>query len=321
MFKLDLKDRKLLYEVDLDSRQSYNQLAKKLGISKDSAIYRLKRLQDEGIISRFHTLIDTGKLGLTSYRLYLKLQNTTPEKEQEIIDFLKSQRIVTWIVSIEDEYDLGMWILTKSVEEINQLWKALIQNYSNLIEKKALTIFTKVIYYTRGYLLEKEKSAEGYPFIMAPNEAELSKTDIEILKLLAPNSRISVVEIANKLGVTAKTVTNRIKLLEKNKVIVGYRTLFDIEKLGYQYFKVHFNLHNLTEEKYKQFRAYLKQHKNVIYDNEVLGGDDIELDVQLKSEEDLRAFINEIKEKYSDIIKNYKHMLFYKEHKFLFFPL
>ena len=108
--------------------------------------------------------------------------------------------------------------------------------------------------------------------------------------------------------------------MEKKKIIIGYRTKFDLEKLGYQYFKVHFNLHNLKEKKENEFKSYLKQNPNIIYDNEVLGGDDLEIEVQVKSLKELREIIKEMKNKFSEIIKNYRYMLFYKEHKFLFFP-
>ncbi|HHE36432.1 MAG TPA: Lrp/AsnC family transcriptional regulator [Candidatus Woesearchaeota archaeon] len=138
---------------------------------------------------------------------------------------------------------------------------------------------------------------------------------------MAPNSRISVLELSRRLNITPKTVTTRIRELEKKKIIIGYRTMFDLEKLGYQYFKLHINLHNVTEEKEKQFRAYVKRHPNIIYDNEVLGGDDFEIEIQVETLNDLRKIIADIKTKFSEIIKNYHYMLFCKEHKFVFLPV
>ncbi|MCD4759599.1 Lrp/AsnC family transcriptional regulator [archaeon] len=321
MFKLDLKDRKILYELDTNSRQSYHEIAKKVGLSKDSIIYRINKLQENGIIKQFHTVIDVGKLGFISFRLYLKLQNTTQKKESEIIEFLKKQKIITWIVSIDGEYDLGMWILTKSIKDTNLLWKEFLKKYRDFIEKRWLTIFTKVSYFPRTYILEKNKNRKELVFITEPQEIKIDDIDIKLLKMLARNSRISILELSEELKITPKTVTSRIKQLEKKKVIIGYRTVFGLDKLGYQYFKIHFNLHNLTEEKEKQFRSYLKLHQNVTYDNEVLGGDDIEIEVQLHTIQDLRNFIEETKNQFADIIKNYKYLLFYKEHKFLFFPV
>ena len=321
MIKLDLKDRKILYELDINSRQSYHKIAKKVGLSKDSVIYRINKLQKAGIIKQFHTVIDVGKLGFISFRLYLKLQNTTPEKEAEIIEFLKNQKMVTWLVSIDGDYDLGMWILTKSIKEINQLWKIFLKKYMDYIDKRWLTLFTKVSYFPRAFILRKKQNPDEYIFITEPEEAKLGETDIEILKLLAPNSRTSILKIAKKLKISAKTASSRIKNLEKNKVIIGYRTMFDLEKLGYQYFKVHFNLHNLTDKKEKEFRSFIKLNPNIIYDNEVLGGDDIEIEIQVKTIQDLRNLLGKIKKQFAEIIKNHKYMVFYKEHKYLFFPL
>ncbi len=320
MLKLDLKDRKLLYELDLDSRQSAHQLARKIGLSKDAIIYRMKKLQEAGIIKQYHTVIDVGKLNLISFRLYLKLQNTTPEKEAEIIEYLKAQSAVAWLVSIDGEYDIGLWILTKTIAEMNLFWKELLQKYRDNIEERQLTIFTKVSYFPRTYLLDKKQNDLEYVFISEPHSTDLDETDLAILQLLAPQARLPVIEIAQKLKVTAKTIATRIRLLEKKKVIVGYRTVFDLEKLGYLYYKVHFNLHNASLQKERQFRQYIKQHPNIVYDNEVLGGDDIEIELQVPSPQEFRTICNEIKREFADIISGYKYMLFYREHKFVFFP-
>lgn len=321
MIELDIKDRKILYELDTNSRQSYHEIAKKVGLSKDSIIYRINKLKESDIIKKFHTLIDVGKLGFISFRLYLKLQNTTPEQESEIIEFIKDQKIVTWCASIDGDYDLGMWILVKSIKEMNLFWKEILKKYTNFIDKRWLTIFTKVSYFSRVYLTGKKQNFDEYIFITEPEERKIDENDIEILKLLALDSRISVLDISQKLKLTPKTVSARIKDLEKRKIIVGYRTMFDLEKLGYQYFKLHINLHNVTEEKQRKFRAFVKQHPNIIYDNEVLGGDDFEIEIQIGTLSEFRAIIDDIKKQFSDIIKSYNHMTIYKEHKFIFFPV
>ena len=320
MIKLDLKNRKLLYELDINSRQSFHELAKKIGLSKDSVIYRIEKLKNDGIIKRFHTIIDVGKLGFISFRLYLKLRNSNPKKENELIEFLKKRGIVTWIVSIDGDYDIGIWILVKNISEMNQLWKSLLKKYSNNIEKRNLTIFTKVSYFPRVYFLDKKSNSDEYVFITEPSEVKFDKIDLEILKLMSGNARVPIIDLADKLKMTTKTISSRIKELESKKIIVGYRTMFDLEKLEEQYFKVFIMTHNVTEQKERDFRLFIKQHPRVIYDNEVLGGADFEIEIQVESLIQLREFLNEMKEKFSDIINNYSTMLFYKEHKYIFFP-
>jgi len=68
--KLGLKDRKILYELDLNSRQSFQKIGKKVRLSKESVFYRIKKLEEEGIIQRYSTMVDVGKLGYTNFRFF-----------------------------------------------------------------------------------------------------------------------------------------------------------------------------------------------------------------------------------------------------------
>ena len=73
--KLDLKDRKILYELDLNARQSDKEIAKKVGISREAVRYRIQKLIDEGYINYFITLLNTMKLGFYWYRTFFKFQS------------------------------------------------------------------------------------------------------------------------------------------------------------------------------------------------------------------------------------------------------
>ena len=77
MVKLDIKDRKILYHLDFDSRQSYRSLGKKVGLSKDIVALRVKKLQEKGIIKGFFAVVDYAKLGYSLYRIYFTFQDLT----------------------------------------------------------------------------------------------------------------------------------------------------------------------------------------------------------------------------------------------------
>src|SRR3989344_1263206 len=198
MTALDIKDRKILYELDLNCRQSFNALAKKVGLSKDTVRYRIAQLQSLGIIQRFHTVINVSKLGFISFRLYLKFYNTTQNDEEKIISYLKQRKEVAWLVSIDGEYDLGMWILVRSIQEMNIIWKDIHQKFGNHIAKRWLTIMTKVPYYTRAYLLTKKHNDAEFPFITEEEKEEIDPKSWKLLELLAPDARISILELAQK---------------------------------------------------------------------------------------------------------------------------
>lgn len=62
----------------------------------------------------------------------------------------------------------------------------------------------------------------------------MENKDTAILKVLTENSRLSFREIAKKTGISVVTVINRIKEMEKQKIIKRYVPELDYEKLGYE---------------------------------------------------------------------------------------
>ena len=63
MGKIDLKDRKILYCLDLNSRSTLGDIGKKVDLSKNVVAYRIKRLMQMGIIRNFFTVINPFKFG------------------------------------------------------------------------------------------------------------------------------------------------------------------------------------------------------------------------------------------------------------------
>jgi Lrp/AsnC family transcriptional regulator, leucine-responsive regulatory protein len=320
MYKLDLKDRKLLYELDRNSRQTIQQLAKKISLSKDAVKYRINKLKSEGLIKSFTAVVDTGKLGFTSFRIFLKFYHLSPAKEKEILEFLQKNKNLVWLVQVEGNWDINTLFLYKSVEEMNQFWEELLKKYNNYISKREFGIYTNVTYFSRAYFLNKKINDFSMQVISLPKEEKFDTSEIKIIELLSKNARISVIDIAKKIGLTSKTVISKIKKLENNKIILGYRTEFNLEKLGYKYYKVHISNFNATSENIKKIKQYIKENPNIIYHDEVLGGHDLEIEIQVENEDKLRELIEEIKSKFFNIIKEYEILYYFKEYKLRFFP-
>ncbi|MEM7125165.1 MAG: Lrp/AsnC family transcriptional regulator [Chloroflexota bacterium] len=60
----------------------------------------------------------------------------------------------------------------------------------------------------------------------------LDKTDRQIVQLLQDDSNLSNAALSEKLGLKASTVYERVKKLEKRRVITGYIALVDPEAMG-----------------------------------------------------------------------------------------
>ncbi len=63
MFALDDIDRKLLRELLKDSRRSYRDLAKAIGVSAATVINHVQRLESAGVITDYTVMLDHERLG------------------------------------------------------------------------------------------------------------------------------------------------------------------------------------------------------------------------------------------------------------------
>jgi len=318
--KLDLKDRKILYELDLNSRQSFSSIAKKVGLSKNSVIQRVEFLKKEGAIKNFHAWVDFSKLGYMQFRFYFDLKHTTPKKEGEIVDFLKTKKIITWAGQMDGQYNLGAIVVTNNIHEVHVLWDEIMKKYVNYFGARLFTIIASNEYYYKAYLRGNEKNRLSKCVTSSLSNEKLSALDLGVLKMLSADARAPVIQIADKLKVTPKTVIEHIRSLEKRKIIVGYSTVLDLEKIGYQNFKVSFILFGLTPEKIKAFQDYAMANPNIIYDEEVVGGDDYEIEIQTENISEMRKIIEDMKSKFPKIIHEYKILHVFKEHKHIGFP-
>ena len=148
MVKIDLKDRKILYQLDLDCRQSNNQIGKKVGLKRDVVAYRINRMQEEGIIKYFWTVIDTFKLGYNVFRVYFNFQDISKEeKEQLVQDFVDYKN--SWAVSsIAGPIDFSAVIWVKNIYEFNHFLDKIL----DIFNKFCMSIDT-IIEIFKYYLL------------------------------------------------------------------------------------------------------------------------------------------------------------------------
>ena len=110
---MDQIDKKILCELDLNCRTPVTKIAKKLRINRNVADYRIKNLQNEGIISNYITAINLGKLGYKTYKIYFKIRRE-PNLEKEFISYLKEAKEIIQLVKTEGSADYSISIATKS---------------------------------------------------------------------------------------------------------------------------------------------------------------------------------------------------------------
>jgi Lrp/AsnC family leucine-responsive transcriptional regulator len=255
---LDLKDRKILFELDKNARISCSQIGKKIGLSTEVVNYRIKRLEENKIITQYQTEVNYKKLGLIHFKIFLRFKGIKIEIEEELYKKIEIIPQIVWIAKCRGEWDCMLSSTVESISQLDEIKDKVLHLANEHIAKKAISISSNIWSSPRKYLLTKNDIAQE----MKGNKEQMDKIDIDILRTLSANARMPVIELAEKLDLTVKIVSSRLrKLIDKN-IIHDYRLDINFEKLGIYFFKTFFYLKNPENERVKMLISKINSHKN-----------------------------------------------------------
>jgi Lrp/AsnC family leucine-responsive transcriptional regulator len=313
---MDNIDKKILYELNWDCRQTNSEIGKKLRVSKQVVNYRISKLEKDKIIKGYSALIDWRRLGYNAIRIYLKWGGISIEKEQEIYEFMRKDPFFMWVVKFEGDFDIGFYVWVKSIPGFANKWKKFLTKYKQYILKQEIYESVTMEHYPMKILFSKDNFNEK---IIGLNEKiDFDVIDYEILKIISDNARMPIIEISEKIKLTPKAIMYRIKNLEKKGIILGYNAIIDSNKLGYTFYKVDFYLKDLS--KIDEMFLFSKFHKNIVYLVKTIGGPDYEIEVMVKDVFELNSLINEIRKKFQNQIEHYRFHRFEQTIKQVYLP-
>lgn len=115
---LDDIDRKLLYFLQEDSKQTTKELSYKLGLSVTAVYERVRKLENAGVISKYVALLDRQKIDRNFTVLcHVKL---TQHKKEYVLQFEKeilNLQEVTECFHVSGDYDYILKITVKDMED------------------------------------------------------------------------------------------------------------------------------------------------------------------------------------------------------------
>ena len=315
---LDLKDKKLLTVLDENSRLSNSQIARRIGLSKPAVEYRLRRLKDNNIIFQFYTIVDFTRLGYSQYKIYFKFQDITLDDEQNIIDYWKIDPNSIWVAQIRGRWDLAVSILSRSNFEFGMILKRFMNRYSRFILAKDILLLEYSPIYAREYLTETEPSEFLYG---VPSYGySLDGSEKNILKEISTNSRISIVDLAQRSGLSRDVINYRMKKLEKQKVIFQYRCYLNLQNIGISHHKMIFRTKNLDEKREKEIRSYVEAHKKATQLLKLIGSWDLEIEFETENEDELYNILTDIRKRFSSVIRDFDILRINRTYKLDFYP-
>lgn len=221
-------------------------------------------------------------------------------QEEEFVTFVKESFPQAWtITTMLGKWDYALFFGVKTIGEAHLLWDKLLWKYKQKVKQSNFSLYTPIYNFNRKFF-PKSKEEPMVRVYGLGKEEKLDELDQKIIAVYAPDVRQSSLEMGTRLKVTSDTIRNRIKKLEKSKVIVGYKLGLSLEKLGYTSYRVDFQLNNTHRN--LELLQYCKMHPYIYQLNKSLGGADLEIEVVAKDLNHLVRIIDEMKIRFADTI-------------------
>lgn len=121
----------------------------------------------------------------------------------------------------------------------------------------------------------------------------LDDQDLKILRTLQQNGRTKRNELAELVGLSLPSASDRLKKLEDNKIIEGYYTKVNRQAFGYDILAYILVMMDSSKH-YKDLIKHVEKHPNILECYSVLGEGSHLLKVTVKNTESLEKLLSEI---------------------------
>lgn len=135
LIKLDKTDLEILSSISEDARINSVEIARKIGISPNTVILRMKNMKEIGIIQGFKPLIHLENTPYASYKALIKLQNYTQQKENEIINYLKTNTNIIGVLTLIGLWDFEIEFEVDSNQEMLDITRKFRDKFKDVIKE------------------------------------------------------------------------------------------------------------------------------------------------------------------------------------------
>ena len=310
---LDKQDLNILHKLDRNSRASITNIAKLAKIPTETARYRIQRLCERQIITKFYGIVDLSKLGCTLYKIYFGLQNANEEAVSKMVSYLESIPGLIWMIRVDGKYDLALGLIVDQVMTLDSFLENFNTKFSKYIRKRSICINVSMHYLERDYLINKKfrETHKARQYSAEGSKIKVDELDCTIIEILSEDSRTPSAQIARDLSIKLKKeistelVLNRIKRIEKEGIITGYCIILNSSLMDQLHIKVLLNLSAYSPEKVREFVNFCWKIPRVVHAVKVIGEWDYEIDLEVENTSQYREIMGQITSEHPELIRDY----------------
>ncbi|MBI4170779.1 MAG: AsnC family transcriptional regulator [Candidatus Aenigmarchaeota archaeon] len=147
ILSLDKTDLKILNAVSENARISSVEIARKIEISPNTVILRVKEMKKSGIIQSFKPLIHLEYTPYSSYKALIKFHNIVQNKEMELINYLITNVNIVGIIKLIGLWDFEIEFEVENKDHMIQITRNIRDKFKDVIKEfEVLPLFHEYRY-------------------------------------------------------------------------------------------------------------------------------------------------------------------------------
>src|SRR3989344_2929533 len=116
--KLDLKDRKILFEISLNPRVLHSEIAKRVGLPRETVSYRIKALTTKNVLLGAYAMVNPKLFHHRKYTILLKLKSSSNQQREEMVRQLRSIPSILSLAECGGKWDAIITLVSPSLDEL-----------------------------------------------------------------------------------------------------------------------------------------------------------------------------------------------------------
>ena len=145
--QLDIYDQRILHILQEDARISNHDLAQRVFLSPAPCLERVRALEDSGLITGYHTILNAKVLGLTLMALvFVAMDRHTPERfrhfERQIVNI---PEVLECLLITGQDADYQLKVVVRDMEAYQMLLLDRIAHIDGVSDVKSSFVLQRVV--------------------------------------------------------------------------------------------------------------------------------------------------------------------------------
>ena len=299
MVKLSEEDRKLLFIMQMRTREPVPSLAKLVGETEHSTRRRLGRLQNMDIL---HTMpiLNLSVLGYSRFKIIFSTGKNLKSSKSALFEAIIRHPQTLFLADVGGDGEAALIAIAKSFEHLS----VYLRSFSNEFEgafliKEVLPILGHCFIGTR----ELAPSTPRQPAIEWRESENRTTIDSENSSILYHycNSKIrSLSELSRLIKIPQSTLSYRLSVMEKEGLIAGYFNGFDPVDLGMFPFHIYLSFRGMSDKIESKLYKLALDSTEVDLITRHIGSWDFALLCYVKSARALTPFTDKLNESFRE---------------------